>query len=63
MPLPGLEGKIASVLALLPLQKLDLETRIAKAKKIIPKIKNEARQHQKKRRLRNLETRLAADCQ
>jgi IS605 OrfB family transposase len=56
----NLEGKIASVLALLPLQKLDLQTRIAKARKIIPKIKDEAKQHQKKRRLHNLETKLAA---
>jgi hypothetical protein len=56
----NLEGKIASVIGLLPLQKQDLQRRIAKAEKVIPKIKGEEKQHQKKRRLHNLETRLAS---
>lgn len=56
----NLEGKIASVLELLPLQKQDLQTRIAKARKVVFKIRDDAKRHQKKRRLHILETRLAA---
>jgi len=56
----NLEGKIASVLKLLLLQKQDLERRIGKALKVISKIKDEETRHQKKRRLNNLETRLLA---
>ena len=56
----NLEGKIASVLKLLLLQKQDLKRRIGKALKVISKIKDEETRHQKKRRLNNLETRLLA---
>ena len=56
----NLEGKISSVLELLPLYKQELEAKIAKAKKVIPKIKNPDKAHQKKRRIFNLETRLTA---
>lgn len=56
----NLEGKIASVLELLPLQKLDFQAKIAKAKKVILKIKDAGKRHQKKRRLHILETRLVA---
>ena len=48
------------MIELLPLQKQDLQRRIAKARQVIPKIKDKEKQHQKKRRLYNLETRLAA---
>jgi IS605 OrfB family transposase len=54
----NLEGKISSVLELLPLQKQDLEAKIVKAKAVIKKIKVTEKLHQKRRRLHNLETRL-----
>ena len=54
----NLEGKIAAVLQLLPLQKQELQGKIIKAQKVVTKIKDEAKQH-KKRRLHILETRLA----
>ncbi len=54
----NLEGKIASVKELLPLQKGEVEARIAKARKVLSKIKSPFKRHQKKRRLHILETRL-----
>jgi IS605 OrfB family transposase len=56
----NLEGKIDSVLRLLPLHKQELQSKIAKAKKVILKIRDDGKGHQKKRRLHILETRLAA---
>ena len=56
----NLDGKIDSVLELLTLRKQDLESQINKAKKVILKIRNESKKHQKKRRLEILETKLAA---
>src|SRR5450631_540735 len=56
----NLEGKIDSVLKLLPLHKQELQFKITKARKVIPKIQKKDKQHQKKRRLHILETRLAA---
>lgn len=56
----NLEGKVDSVLALLPLHKQELQSKIAKAKKVIPKLKKKDQQHQKKRRLHILQTRLAS---
>jgi IS605 OrfB family transposase len=56
----NLEGKIDSVLALLPLHKQELQSKITKAKKVIPKIKKKDKLHQKKRRLNILETRMIA---
>jgi hypothetical protein len=38
----NLEGKIDSVLALLPLHKQELQSKITKAKKVIPKLKKKA---------------------
>ena len=55
----NLEGKIASIRELLPLQKDEAESRIARAKKVIAKIKSSFVIHQKKRRLHILETRLS----
>ena len=54
----NLEGKITSVKELLPLQKDEVEARIAKAKKVVAKKKTPFVAHQKKRRLHILETRL-----
>ena len=56
----NLEGKIASVAKLLPLRRQELQTRIAKANRVLGKIKNPSKLHQKKRRLHLLETKLAA---
>jgi IS605 OrfB family transposase len=56
----NLEGKIDSVLKLLPLHKQELQSKIAKAKKVLSKIRKKDKQHQKKRRLHTLETRLVA---
>jgi hypothetical protein len=56
----NLEGKIDSVLELLKLRTSALVTQIAKAKKVLPKIKNKFKKHQKLRRLEILETRLIA---
>ena len=56
----NLAGKIDSVLKPLPLQKQELATKITKAKKVIGKIRNTQKKHQKKRRLHILETRFAA---
>ena len=54
----NLEGKIASVKELLPLQKTEVESRIARAKKVIGKSRSSFVVHQKKRRLHILENRL-----
>lgn len=56
----NLEGKIASVLELLPVRKQETEQRIAKAKQVIGKIRSPFKKHQKQRRLHALEDRLAA---
>ena len=71
----NLEGKIASVLELLPLHKQELQGRVGKAKKVLKKLtakikvakkagtdcsKSELAKHQKNRRLANLESRLDA---
>ncbi|NJD37449.1 MAG: IS200/IS605 family element transposase accessory protein TnpB [Geobacter sp.] len=54
----NLEGKIASTREQLPLQKDEVESRIARAKKVISKSKSPLVVHQKKRRLHILRTRL-----
>ena len=54
----NLEGKIASVKELLPQHKQEIETRIARAKRVLGKIRSPFKLHQKKRRLHILETRL-----
>ena len=71
----NLEGKIASVLELLPSHKQELQSRIGKAKKVLKKLtgkikvakkagtdcsKSAFAKHQKNRRLANLESRLGA---
>lgn len=56
----GLEGKIKSVQALQADRVPELESRINKAKKVISKLKDSAKAHQKKRRLHILETKLEA---
>ncbi len=55
----NLEGKIASIRELLPLQKDEVESRIARARKVITKSRSPFVVHQKKRRLHILESRLA----
>ena len=56
----NLEGKVDSVLELLKLRIQETEMMIAKAKKVIGKVCNPSRLHQKRRRLAILETRLSA---
>src|SRR5208282_3926214 len=56
----NLEGKVDSVKELLPLRIQEAELAIAKAKKVLGRLKNKDKIHQKKRRLVNLETRLEA---
>jgi IS605 OrfB family transposase len=56
----NLEGKITSVLELLPMRKQETEQRIAKARKVLGKIKSPFKKHQKQRRLHALADRLAA---
>ena len=56
----NLEGKISSVLELLPLRKQETEAKIAKAQEVLAKIRSPFKRHQKQRRLHALETRLAA---
>lgn len=55
----NLEGKIDSVKELLPQRIQELEISIARAKKVIGRLKKKNKIHQKKRRLVSLETRLA----
>jgi len=55
-----LEGMIKGAMELLTFQKQELETKIKKTKKVIGKIRNKEKKHQKKRQLNNLETRLIA---
>ena len=56
----NLEGKIASVKELLPLRRDDLATAIKKLSKVLPKIKDAGKLHQKKRRMAILEEKLAS---
>jgi IS605 OrfB family transposase len=56
----NLAGKIDSVKELLPLRIQETELAIARAKKVLGRLKNKNKIHQKKRRLANLESRLAA---
>jgi len=54
-----LEGKVSSVRSRRPGNIEELEQRIARAKKVLKRIKDPAKLHQKKRRLNILQTRLA----
>lgn len=56
----NLEGKIDSVKELLPLRTQETELAVARAKKVLGRLKNKSKIHQKKRRLFSLETRLTA---
>ena len=56
----NLEGKINSVKELLPLRMQGCELAIVRAKKVIGRLKNKNKVHQKRRRLFNLEARVAA---
>jgi IS605 OrfB family transposase len=56
----NLEGKIDSVKELMPLRVQELELAITRGKKVLGRLKNKNKVHQKKRRLASLEARLAA---
>ena len=56
----NLEGKIASVLERLPQLRSELEQRIARAEKVLAKIRDPFKRHQKQRRLAILRSRLSS---